>query len=94
MIECCYFVFLEEINKDEFKIRVKAKPKVSLEQFEDLKYSENWNENWVNCPDFSVCWTDYPVCIPDQDACCQLEFPNWIPLTPNLCYALDTLHTE
>merc|ERR1712212_1196507 len=75
----------EEISKDEFKTRVKAKPKVSLEQFEDLKYSGDW----VNCPDFSGCWTDYPVCIPGHDVCCQLEFPNFYPPTPNVCYALD-----
>ena len=87
MIECCYFVFLEVVNQDEIKIGVAAKPKVSSEKSKDLKYSGNW----VNCPDFYECATDYPVCIPDHDACCPLETPNYY---RNLCYALDTLHTE
>ena len=73
MIEYCNFVFLEEINKDEFKNRVKAKPKVSLEQFEDLMYYDDW----VDCPDWGGCWTDIPVCINYHDWCCPLEFPNY-----------------
>jgi len=77
----------EDIKKDESKICVKAKPKVSLEQFKDLKYSGNW----VNCPDSSMCRADLPVCIVDHDWCCPLDYPNYY---QRLCWALDTLHTE
>jgi len=74
----------EEINRDEFEIGVKAKPKVSLEQFEDMKYSGNF----VRCPDSSWCDTADPVCIFDQDACCSLDYPNYY---HNWCYPLDTI---